>query len=321
MEGAAVLLTGASSGIGLATARGLAELGAAIIMVCRDPDRGRAARDAVATVATGPAPTLLVADLSSQGAIHALADEVRARFARIDVLLNNAGAMFARRELTTDGIEKTFGVNHLAPFLLTRLLLDRVHAAPAGRIVTVASESHSGRLDFANLQGEQRYNFFEAYNRSKLANILFTYELARRLDGTGVTANCLSPGPTRTHFGDNMSGLPGLFPRLMKRIPFLFVSPEQGARTSIYVASAPDLAGISGHYFLRCRERRTKPITYNADVAARLWSVSEQLCGLTTEGFSFDNTSRPKAVGRQASAGAGSTLRPAAHVVDEETRR
>jgi NAD(P)-dependent dehydrogenase (short-subunit alcohol dehydrogenase family) len=262
-----------------------------------------------------------VADLSSQAAIHALANEVRARFRRIDVLINNAGAMFARRELTADGIERTFAVNHLAPFLLTTLVLDLVHAAPAGRIVTVASESHSGTLDFANLQGERQYNFFEAYNRSKLANILFTYELARRLDGTGVTANCLSPGPTMTRFGDNMSGLPGLFPRLMKRIPFLFVSPEQGARTSIYVASAPDLAGISGHFFLRCRARRTKPITYNAAVAARLWSVSEQLCGLTTEGFSFDSTSRPKAVGRQASAGARSTLRPAAHVVDEETRR
>ena len=298
MEGTTVLITGANSGVGLATALGLAERGAAIIMVCRDPGRGRSARETVATAATGPAPTLLVADLSSQGAIHALAGEVRARFAKIDVLINNAGAMFARRELTADGIEKTFAINHLAPFLLTNLLLDRVQAAPAGRIVTVASESHSSRIDFANLQGERHYNFFGAYNRSKLGNILFTYELARRLESTGVTANCLSPGPTATAFGDNMSGLPGLFPRLMKRIPFFLASPEQGARTSIYVASAPDLAGVSGRFFLRGRERRTKPITYNAEVAARLWSVSEQLCGLTAEGFSYGNTSRPKAAGQ-----------------------
>lgn len=298
MDGKVVLITGANSGVGLAAARGLAERGAAVVMVCRDRGRGRAARDDVARVATGPPPTLLLADLSSQAAIHILADEVHARFTRIDVLLNNAGAIFARRELTADGIEKTFAVNHLAPFLLTNLLLDLVRAAPAGRIITVASESHSGRLDFDNLQGERQYNFFGAYNRSKLGNILFTYELARRLEGTGITANCLSPGPTVTRFGDEMRGLPGLFPRLMKRIPFLLVRPEKGARTSIYVASAPELANISGRFFLRGRARRTRPITYNADMAARLWSVSERLCGLTTEGFSYGNTSRPKAVGR-----------------------
>src|SRR5579859_1049749 len=217
MDGKVVLITGANSGVGFATARQLAELGAVVIMVCRDPGRGSAARNAVAQVATGPEPTLLLADLSSQAAVYALSDEVHARFARIDVLLNNAGAIFARRELTADGIEKTFAVNHLAPFLLTNLLLDLVRASPAGRIVTVASESHSGRLDFDNLQGERRYSFLAAYNRSKLGNILFTYELARRLAGTGVTANCLSPGPTMTRFGDEMRGLPALFPLLMKR--------------------------------------------------------------------------------------------------------
>src|SRR5579859_1341447 len=157
MDGKVVLITGANSGVGFATARQLAELGAVVIMVCRDPGRGSAARNAVAQVATGPEPTLLLADLSWQAAVNALSDEVHARFARIDELLNNAGAIFARRELTADGIEKTFAVNHLAPFLLTNLLLDLVRASPAGRIVTVASESHSGRLDFDNLQGERRW--------------------------------------------------------------------------------------------------------------------------------------------------------------------
>lgn len=282
MDGRVVLITGANAGVGFATAHGLARLGAAVVMVCRDVARGTAARNAVAEVATGQGPTLLVADLSSQTAIRALTAEVRTRFARLDVLINNAGVIFAHRELTADGIEKTFAVNHLAPFLLTNLLLDVVRAAPAGRIVTVASESHSAAIAFDNLQGERHYNFFEAYSRSKLGNILFTYELARRLEGTATTVNCVSPGPTMTRFGDGMRGLAGLFPRLMKRIPFLFVSPEKGARTSIHVASSPQLAGISGRFFLRCRERRTKPITYHTDVAARLWGVSEQLCAPMT---------------------------------------
>lgn len=277
MNGKTVLITGANSGVGFATARQLALLGAAVVMVCRDPDRGSAAKNEVAKVAIGPAPTLLIADLSSQAEIHALASTVRARYARIDVLINNAGAIFAHRELSVDGIEKTFAINHLAPFLLTKLLFDLVRAAPAGRVITVASESHSGSIDFDNLQGKRHYDFLAAYNQSKLGNILFTYELARRAEKTDVAVNCLSPGPTLTRFGDNMSGLPGLFPRLMKRIPFLFVNPEKGAGTSVYVASSAEIAGISGRFFLRCRETRTKPITYNADVAARLWNVSEEL--------------------------------------------
>jgi NAD(P)-dependent dehydrogenase (short-subunit alcohol dehydrogenase family) len=281
MTGKVVLITGATSGVGFATALGLAERGATVVMVARDPGRGAAARDAVAAVATGAPPILLLADLSSQAAIRALAAAVRTRFARIDVLINNAGAIFARRELTVDGIEQTFAVNHLAPFLLTNLLLDLVQAAPAGRIVTVASEVHSGMLDFENLQGERKYNFFAAYQASKTANILFSCELARRLDGTAVTANCVSPGPTATRFGDNLRGMPRLMPLLMKRIPFLFVSPEKGARTSIYVATSPELIGVSGRFFQKCRERRSKPITHDLDVAAQLWRVSDQLCAGT----------------------------------------
>ncbi len=277
MNGKIVLITGANSGIGFETARQLAQLGAEVIMVCRDPERGRAAMTQIAQVATGQAPTLLIADLSSQDSIRALADEVRSRFSSIDVLINNAGAIFAKRELSVDGIEKTFAINHLAPFLLTQLLFDLVRAAPAGRVITVASEIHSGSLDFDNLQGERHYNFLGAYNHSKLENILFTYELARHVKNTGVTVNSLSPGPTMTHFGDNLQGLPSLFPRVMKRIPFLFVDPEKGASTSVYLASSAEVAGLSGRFFLKSRETRTKPITYNVDVARRLWEVSEQL--------------------------------------------
>jgi NAD(P)-dependent dehydrogenase (short-subunit alcohol dehydrogenase family) len=274
-----VLITGANSGVGFAAAHQFAELGHHVVMICRDPQRGDAARIKIAREAVGPAPTLMIADLSSQKAIRELADEIYSKFNRLDVLVNNAAGIFSRRELTTDGIERTFALNHLAPFLLTNLLVDRLRVAPAARIVNVTSESHSGKIDFDNLQGEHRYNFFTAYNRSKLGNILFTYELARRLEGERITANCVSPGPTVTRFGDNMSGLPRLFPLLMKRIPFLFHSPEVGARTLIYAATSSEIAGVSGRFFLKCRERKSKAVTYNSDVAARLWKISDEMCG------------------------------------------
>jgi NAD(P)-dependent dehydrogenase (short-subunit alcohol dehydrogenase family) len=277
MRGKIVIITGASSGIGLATARELARRGAAIVMVCRDAERAEAARRDVAALATGQQPTVFLADLLSQREIRSLAEAIKNTYAQIDVLVNNAGAVFARRELTTDGIEKTFAVNHLAPFLLTNLLLDRVRAAPAGRIVTVTSGTYSSALDFDNLQSEKGHHFLGAYFRSKLENVLFTFELSRRLAGTGVTANCLFPGPTRTRFGDNLDGLAALFPLFMQNFPFL-ASPEKGARTTIYLASSPEVAGITGRFYFRCREMRTKPITHDVDIARRLWGVSAALC-------------------------------------------
>jgi NAD(P)-dependent dehydrogenase (short-subunit alcohol dehydrogenase family) len=258
----------------------LAELGAEIVLVCRDPVRGAVARHQVAATATGKPPTLLLADVSSQTSIHALAVELPRRFPRLDVLINNAGGIFASRELTVDGFEKTFATNYLAPFLLTHLALILLCASPAGRVVNIASALHgASHRDFDNLQGEKHYNFMKAYKLSKFSVIVFTYELARRLASTRITVNCVEPGPTKTRFGDNMTGLPSLFPRVMKRLP-IFRSPEVGARTPVYVAASPDIEGTTGQYFLNCRPALSKPITRDLAVAARLWTMSEALTGL-----------------------------------------
>jgi NAD(P)-dependent dehydrogenase (short-subunit alcohol dehydrogenase family) len=277
MKDKVVVVTGASSGIGQATARELARQGAKIVMVCRDAERAGAAREDIAAAATGQQPTVLLADLLSQREIRNLADAIKKDHAKIDVLINNAGALFRRRELTGEGIEKTFAVNHLAPFLLTNLLLDRIRAAPAGRVITVTSGTYPSMLDFDNLQSEKGHQFLAAYFRSKLENILFTFELSRRLEGSAVTANCLFPGPTRTRFGSNLDGLARLFPLFMQNFPLL-ASPEKGARTTVFLASSPEVTGISGRFYFRCRETPTKPVTHDLEIARRLWNVSEALC-------------------------------------------
>ena len=274
------LVTGATSGIGLATATELARRGATVLLVGRNPVRGEAARAAVAAAASGPEPVLLLADLASQAEIRRLANEVRAAVSALDVLVNNAGGIFARRELTVDGIERSFAVNHLAPFLLTNLLLDRVTAGPQGRVITVTSETHAGKLDFDNLQGERSYNFLRMYAATKTANILFAFELARRLDGGAATSNAASPGPTQTRFGDDLTGLPRLFPLVMKNIPFLFKPPEVGARTIVELASSPEYARASGLFYQGGRIRRSKPITLDQSVARRLWETSAKLTGV-----------------------------------------
>jgi retinol dehydrogenase 14 len=278
MSGKTVLITGATSGLGLATALLLAERGAEVVMVGRDRARSNFMRTEIAQYASGREPILFLADLSSQAEIHRLAEKLHGSLSRIDVLINNAAAVFAEREVTSDGLEKTFAVNHLAPFILTHLLLDLLRAAPAGRILTASSKFHSGELDFSNLQGERRYSWLGAYKRSKLCNILFTYELSRRLAGSTITANCFSPGPTLTRLGDNMRGLPAAVPWLLKQIPSLLALPEgAAARTPVYVASSPDLDGVSGKFFSQCRETKTKQITYDINVAARLWDMSQAL--------------------------------------------
>ncbi|HVN01251.1 MAG TPA: SDR family NAD(P)-dependent oxidoreductase [Caulobacteraceae bacterium] len=273
-----VAITGASSGIGFETARTLAGAGAQVVMICRDRERGDRARAEIAGLASASEPLLVVADLASLADVRRAADEVRSIAPRLDVLINNAGGVTAAREQTVDGLERTFAVNHLAPFLLTHLLLAPLSAAPAGRVVTVASEVYPSRLDFGNLQGERSYQFLDAYTRSKLANILFTFELARRLADTPITANCMSPGPTRTRFGDNLAGPAALFPLVMKNIPFLFKDVSAGASTVIYLAVSPSVAGISGSFFMRNQVRATKAVTRDLEVAARLWRISEELC-------------------------------------------
>ena len=278
LAGKTILITGANNGIGLWSARGLAAQGAEIILVCRNVTRGEAALADIAAISTAE-PTLLIADLFSQRAIRQLATDVQSRFSHLDVLINNAGDVFSKRQLTVDGLEKTFALNHLAPFLLTNLLLDLVKAAPQGRIVAVTSEVHAGKLDWDNLQSEQHHQFFKAYAATKTENILFTYELARRLKGTNATANAVSPGPSRTGFGNNLTGAAAAFPKVMKKMPF-FHSAEKGARVVIYAAAEPTLAGVTGQFFMNSKPRKSKPITHNAAVAAQLWQLSAELTAL-----------------------------------------
>jgi len=270
------LVTGANSGIGYALARRFAVRGDTVIMVCRDAGRGHAALKDIASVATGAEPTLFITDLASQAAIRTLVMEIRRRFDRIDILINNAGAAFTEREITVDGIERTFAINHLAPFLLTTLVLDLLRAAPAARVVAVGADAYPSTLDFENLQGEKRYHMLGAYFKSKLENILFTNELARRVGGTAITANCCGPGAVHTNFGYRAGGVLEVAQTVMSWLPIM-QTPDEGARTPWYLATAPELAGVTGKFFLRHHERHTKPITRDTAVLERLWRVSETL--------------------------------------------
>ena len=281
MAGKAVLVTGGTGGIGLATAAGLAGLGARVGLVGRDESRARVAAERVR--ATGGDVAVFTADVSSQREVRRLAEEVLAAFPRLEVLVNNVGGYWATRHVTDDGLERTFAINHLAPFLLTNLLLDRLKegGAPA-RVVTVSSGAQAmGRLDFDDLQGERDYNGQRAYNQSKLANVMFTYELAQRLEGSGVTANVLHPGVVRTSFGLEDSGR---WMRLMHPLvrPFM-KSPEQGARTSIHLASSPAVDGVSGQYFANSRPKQSSRASYDVAAAQRLWQVSADLVGQASD--------------------------------------
>jgi retinol dehydrogenase 14 len=272
------LITGATSGIGKATAMGLASMGASIVMVGRDRGRGEAVMAEIKEKSGNASVDLMLADVSSQEQIRQLADEFKGAYPRLDVLINNAGVFRSKRTTTEDGIETTFAVNHLAYFLLTNLLLDVLEASAPSRIVNVASGDHSnGTIDFDDLQGEKGYKGAKAYSQSKLANVLFTYELARRLEGTGVTANCLHPGVVRTNFGSGVSGVFGFMVRALRP---LMISPEKGAETSIYLASSPEVEGLSGRYFVKKDEARSSDVTYDERLARRLWEVSAELTNL-----------------------------------------
>jgi NAD(P)-dependent dehydrogenase (short-subunit alcohol dehydrogenase family) len=279
MAGRTVLVTGGTSGIGRATAVGLATMGAHLAITGRDRGRTEGAARMI-RAAGGGQVDVFVADLSSQSQVRRLAEEVLQRLPRIDVLLNNVGGYWNTRHVTADGLERTFALNHLAPFLLTNLLLDRLkHSVPA-RVVTVSSNAQAqGRIDFDDLQGERSYSGARAYNQSKLANVLFTYELARRLRRSGVTANALHPGVVHTSFGTED---PARIQRvIMPFAPLFMKSPEQGAATSIHLASGSELGQVSGQFFANSKPRRSSKRSYDDAAAARLWQVSAALVGLT----------------------------------------
>ncbi len=275
-----ILITGANSGIGKAAATELARRGAHVVLTARDPRRGEAARDEVRAKSGNPNVDLLLADFTSLDEVRRLAKEVNERLPRLDVLINNAGLMLSERRLTQDGYETVFQVNHLAPFLLTSLLLPKLKASAPARIVTVTSNAHKrgGPLDFDDLHASRSYTPFAVYGRSKLANILFTRELARRIEGSGVTANCLHPGVVATGFAAD-GDTSGLFPVLMRIARPFMLTPEKGAETIVYLATSPEVASVSGRYFSRCREVTPHALARDDAAARRLWEASVALTG------------------------------------------
>ena len=279
MQGQVCLVTGATSGIGRIAARDIARLGARVIIVGRSPEKTEATVRQIRAETGTTAVESLVADLSSQAEVRRLAEQVQARCDRLDVLVNNAGAMFLKRLESVDGIEMTLALNHLSYFLLTNLLLPLLKASAPARIVNVASDAHKGAsINFDDLQAKQKYSGWRAYQRSKLANILFTNELARRLDGTGVTVNSLHPGFVRTNFLQVFEGRWG--GRLVRAIAErIAISPEQGARTSIYLASSPDVAGVTGRYFVKGKHVASSAQSLDPAAAERLWRISEEMTG------------------------------------------
>ncbi len=278
MTGRTCMITGATSGIGQAAALDLARLGASLVLVGRNPERGERALKEVRRASRVGDVTLLLADLSSQSEIRSLAADFLATGRPLHVLLNNAGVINLRREESGDGIETTFAVNHLAYFLLTRLLIERLKESAPARVVNVASDAHrgAGRLDFDDLESRRRYSPMRVYGKSKLANILFTRELARRLEGTGVTANCMHPGFVGSNFAKN-NGL--LAVAAMKLLQPFARSPEKGAETAVYLCSSPKVEGVTGEYFQDCKPHEPRAFALDDEDARRLWEVSERMTG------------------------------------------
>jgi retinol dehydrogenase 12 len=272
------LITGASGGIGLVTAREIARQGMQVVIVSRDEQRCAAAVDKIRAQTGNQAVEALVADLSSQAQVRDLAQRFHQKYQRLDILINNAGGIYMKRMETVDGIEMTWALNHLSYFLLTHLLLDTLKASAPARIINVSSNAHTGGgINFDDLEGKRFYFGWLAYAQSKLANILFTFELARRLEGSGITANVLHPGFVATKFGHNNTGLIGA----MIRLSYLFgISTEEGARTGIYLATSPEVEGVSGGYFVKEKASRAAKRAYDESIAKRLWQVSEQMTGV-----------------------------------------
>ena len=274
MDGQTVLVTGASSGIGEATASRLASMGAHVVMVARNESRGQKGRARVLRAHANASLDVLTADLSSTPAIRALADRFKSKYSRLDVLINNAAVVTGRRRVTSEGFELQFVVNHLAYFLLTGLLLDVLRASAPSRIINIASTAHSrGVIDFNDLQMESDYRGWQAYANTKLMNIVFTYELARRLEGSGVTANCLHPGVIRTGL---MRGFSPVVHVAWQSLGRFFKQPDDGAETPVYLASSSEVAEVSGKYFRYRRPFGTNEVSYDREVQRRLWEASER---------------------------------------------
>lgn len=277
MLGKTVVITGATSGIGEIAADHLAQAGARIVFIARDRHRGAAILKHLNAVAGHTEHAAYYADLSKLSDLKRVGAEVAHGEPRIDLLINNAGALFNTRHVTEDGLEKTFALNHMSYFVLTNLLLDNLKSSGA-RIVSTASDAHKGmKLDFSDLQAERGYSGFPVYGRSKLMNILFTRELARRIAGTGVTANCLHPGFVATRFGDESGGIVGIGVKLAKTFA---ITPEKGAQTIIHLASSPEVEGVNGGYFYKCRPATPSSAAQNDADAKRLWELSAEISGV-----------------------------------------
>lgn len=272
------MVTGANSGIGKATAAGLAGMGATVVLVCRNRKKGEAALSEMKEKSGNSSLDLMLSDMSSMQSVRQLASEFRRKYGRLHVLVNNAGLFMLRRRTTGDGLETTFEVDYLSHFLLTGLLIDLLKAGAPSRLVEVSSVAHyNGHIDFDDLQGEKGYGGWRAYSQAKLAQVLFTYELARRLKGTGVTANCLHPGAVATNIWSRPLGWAGF---VMKLTRLFMIGPEGGARTPIYLATSADVEGVSGKYFTKKKEKESSKESNDEKVAQRLWRVSEELTGL-----------------------------------------
>ena len=278
MQGKVIVITGATSGIGQVAAERLGGMGARMVLVARDKVRGEAALARLRERAPGIAHSIYYGDLSRLAAMKRVAAEIAAAESRIDVLINNAGALFNSRLVTEDGLEFTFATNHVAYFVLTHGLRERLVASAPVRVVNTASDAHKGaKLDFDDLQSANGYSGFKVYGRSKLCNILYTRELARRLAGTGITANCLHPGFVATRFGDQSGGLLSNVVRIAKAFA---ISPEEGAATIVYLASSPDVANVSGGYFYKCRPATPSKEAQDDAAAKRLWWETATLAGI-----------------------------------------
>lgn len=276
MKGKVCLVTGSSSGIGKVTARELARMGATVVMVCRNRAKGEVALAEIKEMSGNAQVDLIVADLSSLAEVSRAANEFKQKYAQLHVLINNAGGVNAERKVTPDGLEYTFATNYLAPFLLTELLLDVLKASAPARIINVSSVAHaSGKIDFSDLQGAQRYSIMRAYCQSKLAQVYYTYELADQLEGTGVTVNVHHPGMVASNFNDGLSG----FTHFIGVVAYaaMGISVEKGAETMLYLATSPEVEGVSGKYFSDSKEKASSKRSHNVAVRKRLWQVSEEL--------------------------------------------